>query len=207
MSAHDFQIVLAKLIASPELCEKTIADEAAVFADFILTDREKRRLHAILRQRGISACCSLYRMNRVTPVYAQLSNTSAMLGDDFIPIIEEFWKHLVTTSLQFKEEVLAFGNFLLGKIENGTVSRPYLKEVLLLEITLNELNYIPEGECRLLKFEHDIFSILQSLAAGTLESSKIRKSGTVYKIYMKDQTIEMDELTEQIYAEYWFGLN
>jgi hypothetical protein len=194
VSSHDFQIAITKLIASPQLCMKTLINEEAFFSDFDLTDKEKRRLHSVLRQKGISACCSLYRMNRVTPVYTQLSNTSTLLGDDLIPIIEEFWQYLSATSLQFKEEVLEFGNFLMNKIELGLVKIPYLKEVLQLELAMNELSYLPQGEFRVLRFEHDIFKILQCLAAGTLSTEKIGNSEILYKMYLKNQEIQMDEV-------------
>ena len=191
MSVHDFQIVLAKLIASPQLCRRALADEATVFADYILTEKEKNRLHAVLRQRGMSACCSLYRMNRVTPLYSQLSNTCTLLGDDLVPIIKAFWKHMSETSLQFKEEVLAFGHFLTGS--DSAAQIPYLQEVLQLEIAMNELSYLPEGEVRYLTFEHDIYAILQAIAAGTLHSATIGRSDTTYKMCIIDNEIKMDE--------------
>jgi hypothetical protein len=192
VSSRDFQIAIAKLIASPQLCENVLADEGAFFAEFVLTDRERRRMHSVLRQQGMSACCSLYRMNRITPIYMQLSNTSTLLTDDLIPLMEEFWKYLSNTSLQFKEEVLEFGNFLMNKIETGVVTTPYLKDVLHLEIAMNELSYLTEGEYRILKFEHDIFQVLQCLSAGTLCTAKIEKSNVLYKMYMQNLEIQMD---------------
>ncbi len=192
MSSPDFQIALAKLIASPQLCQKVLIDEEPFFSGFALSEKEKLRLHSVLRQKGISACCSLYRMNRITPVYTQLSNTSALLGDDLVPIIEEFWVLYSDTSLQFKEEVLEFGRFLMNKIENGSVKIPYLKEVLELEMVINELSYMPEGEYRVLKFDHDIFKILLSLQEENLYTGTIEKSDTVYKIYLENQKLQMD---------------
>jgi hypothetical protein len=131
-------------------------------------------------------------MNRATPVYMQLSNTSNLLADDLIPLMEEFWKYLSNTSLQFKEEVLEFGNFLMNKIESGQITMPYLKEVLQLEIAMNELSYLPEGEYRILKFEYDIFQVLQFLSAGTLITAKIEKTDFLYKMYMQNLEIQID---------------
>lgn len=192
MSAHDFQLAFSRLIASPQLCRQAIAAEEDFFTGFNLTEKEKQRLRSVLRQKGISACCSLYRMNRVTPVYSQLSNTCALLGDGLIPLVEEFWRHLAEPSLQFREEVLGFGNFLMDKITNGSISTPYLKEVLQLEIAMNELSYLPEGTCRVLQFEHDIYSILQALAAGNLAGEAIPPSTDEYTMYIRNHTIEMD---------------
>ncbi len=192
MSSPDFQIAIAKLIASPQLCEKVLIDEDSFFSQFVLSEKEKTRLHSVLRQKGISACCSLYRMNRITPVYTQLSNTSTLLGDDLVPIIEEFWVLYSETSLQFKEEVLEFGRFLMNKIESGLLEIPYLKEVLQLEMVINELSYLPEGEYRILKFDLNIFKILQFLSVGSLNNEPIQKSDIVYKIYLQNQKLQMD---------------
>src|SRR5437868_8635604 len=121
MSLPDFQKAFASLIASPALCKAVLADENAFFADYDLTEKEKTRIHSVLRQRGISACCTLYRMNRITPIYTQLSNTSALLGDDFVPLADEFWQQHANTTLQFRDEVSKFGELILQKIEKGIV--------------------------------------------------------------------------------------
>lgn len=194
MSARDFQLAFASLIASPETCCELLTDEASFFDRFDLTEKEKLRLHAIVRQKGISACCSLYRMNRVTPVYSQLSNTCALLKDKLIPLVEEFWRHLTKPSLQFREEVLEFGNFLMNKINAGGISIPYLKEVLRLEIAMNELSYLPEGEYRMLRFEHNIFFVLQALAEEKLEEADVPCSDEEYKMYIRNDRVEMEVL-------------
>jgi len=192
MSARDFQLAFASLIASPQTCCELLTAEGPFFSRFDLSEKEKLRLRAIVRQRGVSACCSLYRMNRVTPVYSQLSNTCALLKDKLIPLIEEFWQYLTKPSLQFREEVLEFGNFLMNKINVGAIGLPYLKEVLQLEIAMNELSYLPEGEYRMLGFEHDIFFILQALAEGKLEEAVVPYSAKRYKMYIKDDRVEME---------------
>ncbi len=192
MNSPDFQIAFAKLISSPQLCAKVLVDEEPFFTTFNLTEKEKMRLHSVIRQKGISACCSLYRMNRVTPVYTQLSNTSQLLGDTLIPLIEEFWIYYSETSLQFKEEVLAFGAFLMSKIENGLPDIPYLKEISQLEIIINELSYLPEGNYRVIKFEHELFDILALLNNGSMDAQQIVRSDTVYKIYMQNQQLQID---------------
>ena len=192
MSSRDFQIALARLIASPQLCERTLVNEEPFFNRYSLCDREKKRLHAVLRQRGISACCSLYRMNRITPIYTQLSNTSLLLNDDLVPLVEEFWLLHADTSLQFREEVSEFGRFLMAKIDQKVVRLPYLKEVLLLEITLNKLSYLPEGELLYIKFDYDIYEILQSLNNGSLKSAIIHPASTLYKLSLRNQKVQME---------------
>jgi len=54
------------------------------------------------------------------------------------------------------------------------------------------LSYLPEGEYRVLKFEHDIFSILQSLSTGRLQETQVPLSEDIYKMYLRDNKIEID---------------
>lgn len=192
MSATDFQLALSRLIAAPQLCEQTLVDEAPFFAGFDLTDREQKRLHAVLRQKGMSTCCSLYRMNRITPLYTQLSNTCTLLGEELVPLVEAFWQQLPDTTLQFKDEVLAFGQFLMDRIARGVLQVPYLKEVLQLEMAINELSYLPEGTSRIVQFDHDIIRILLAVTSGTIRSARIDTSDTSYTICMKEGKLEMD---------------
>ena len=64
--------------------------------------------------------------------------------------------------------------------------------MLQLEMAMNELSYLPEGEYRVLKFEHDIFSILQSLSTGRLQETQVPLSEDIYKMYLRDNKIEID---------------
>lgn len=192
MSSPDFQTALARLIASPAICESFIEENELFFSEYQLNEREKKRLRSVVRQKGMSACCSLYRMNRVTPVYTQLLHTSTLLDDQFVPLVEAFWNSYTDTSLQFREEVMAFGNYLMGKIQNGDIKTSYLKEILQLEMAVNELNYLPQGEVRFLQFEYNIGSILYYLNVGNLEGIAIDPATETYKIYLKDNQIQVD---------------
>jgi hypothetical protein len=192
MSLVDFQIALSKLIASPKLSMQALHDEQFFFDQYDLSDKEKNRLHVVLRQKGFSACCSLYRMNRITPLYTQLSNTSFLLGDELVPLVEEFWDFFTETSLQFKEEVLSFGHFLFKKIDEGKLNVSYLKDILKLELAMNELSYAPEGEVRILKFEYDIFEILKQTVEKKLGSDPIAHSNDVYQLYLSDHQLQME---------------
>jgi hypothetical protein len=192
MSSPDFQLALAQLIASPQHCVGALDDEAAFFAGYTLNEREQRRLRSVLRQEGLSACCTLYRMNRVTPIYMQLLNTCTVLGGEFIGLLEAFWSSHAATNMQFRDEVMAFGNFLSGKIRRGDLTIPYLPEILDLELALNELSYLPEGEHRVLKPGFDIFRILQLLDAGTLRQNIIEPTQLAYKIYLENNQLQIE---------------
>jgi hypothetical protein len=133
-------------------------------------------------------------MNRITPIYTQLANTSVLLGDDLVPMADEFWQQHADSSLQFREEVLKFGNFLIQKIEGGIIKTPHLKDVLLLEMAINELSYLPEGELKILKFEHDIYQIMLAINNGILKDEIIESSNAIYKIYMQNKNLRIDTL-------------
>jgi len=47
MSARDFQLAFAGLIASPETCYKALSAEEVFFAGFDLTEKEKSRLKCL----------------------------------------------------------------------------------------------------------------------------------------------------------------
>ncbi|HTJ12189.1 MAG TPA: hypothetical protein VL547_09195 [Dinghuibacter sp.] len=188
MSAHDFQLAMGNLIASPALCRSLLSDGAPVLSAFDLSPRELSRLLAVVhQQKGMSACCTLYRMNRITPLYGQLSNSCMLLGDRLAPLVEAFWSEMRDTTMQFKHEVLAFGQFLLRQPPDI----PYLRDVLTLELAMNELSYAA-GE-RYLRFDHDIFSLLAALRSGTLESADIAPSSTRYRLYIREHEITMEE--------------
>lgn len=192
MSLPDFQRALARLIAAPEVCEETIIDDAPFFAGYDLTEREKTRLRSVLRQKGISACCSLYRMNRITPVYTQLSNSAILLGDAFVPLVTAFWRQLPDTTLQFRDEVLLFGNYLHEQLATGALVLPYLKEVLQLELAINGLSYLPGDGAQLLCFDHDITGILQCLREGTLGQTAIPSSSQQYRLSMAGGELQLE---------------
>ncbi len=194
MSLHNFQLAFAKLVASPQLCVAVREDGSSFFSGFDLNEKEISRLRSVVNQKGMQACCNLYRMNRVTPLYTQLSNTCTMLEERLMPEVEAFWNHYKDTSLQFREEVLAFGEFLMNRIDDGIVQIPYLKDILNFEIAINALSYLPEGHQRFVRFEYDIYRLLYLLSIGKLHESSIERSNTLYKLYLVERVLQMEEV-------------
>jgi hypothetical protein len=91
MSVASFQQALCDLIASPVLCKALRAAPDDVMAGYELSPRERTRLVEAVWQRGMSTNCSLYRSNRVTPLYTMLNATCRSLGDQFAPLLDAFW--------------------------------------------------------------------------------------------------------------------
>lgn len=87
----DFQQALADLVASPPLCNAVRGDETVLAQRYSLTERERARLQAIARHRGMQAACSVYRMNRITPLMMDLRVTLLALGERLPDLCSRYW--------------------------------------------------------------------------------------------------------------------
>ena len=136
-----FQKALCDLVASPDLCILLREAPDEVLARYELTARDRRRLVDVVQQRGMVVNCSLYRANRLSPIYNLMPHTCFLLGNALMDEATEFWKDFEETRLQFDEEVEKFGEFLRQRIELGLLQDPFLAEVLEYELALNELRF------------------------------------------------------------------
>ncbi len=182
MSLRGFQQALCDLIASPELCLSLRRGEEGALGGFDLTDRERRRLEAVVRQRGMSVNCTLYRANRITPLYLLMPRSCLLLGDDLSDVVSEFWL-AEATDMQFGPEVERFARFLRDRVDSGSLDNSYLPEMLDFELALNSLRFAPRRRLlaelarrevtgsweanplqRVVRFEHDPDLLLETLA-------------------------------------------
>jgi hypothetical protein len=143
MSLREFQRAMSDLIASPGLCLRLREEPERVLATYTLTAREQRRLTTVVSQRGMSVNCSLYRVNRVTPIYTLLPLTCRLLGDAMRAEMEAFWSDYRETDLLYRGEVQRFGEFLRGRLERERGANQLLADVLEFELALNELRFLP----------------------------------------------------------------
>jgi hypothetical protein len=164
MSMQGFQKALCDLVASPDLCILLRESPEEVLARYELTARDRRRLVDVVQQRGMAVNCSLYRANRLSPIYNLMPHTCFLLGDALMDEATEFWKDFEETRIQFNEEVEKFGDFLRRRIELGLLQGTVLAEVLEYELALNELRYSQRLE---------ILSHLQHREAAFDQSSRI----------------------------------
>jgi hypothetical protein len=182
-----FQRAFCDLIASPDLCVRLRRDPDAVLSTYDLSDRERRRLVAVARQRGMSVNCTLYRVNRVTPIYTLLPRTCALLGDRLPDLLHAFWRQS-ETDLQYGPELERFARFVRDRLQAGQIEDPLLREVLDFELAWNALRYVPrrrileerEGATpagsdgraalsplmRVVRFEHDPVEVFRMLGDG-----------------------------------------
>lgn len=141
MSLPSFQRALFDLIANPALCMQAKESPGILSEKYDLTPKEFNRLHTVIRQKGMSTNCTLYRINRVTPLYTLMPYTCKLLGDHLLPLLIAFWETNGRTNLQFKDEVILFSDYLQQEIIKGAVCIPFLEEILDFESKINELRY------------------------------------------------------------------
>jgi hypothetical protein len=63
--------------------------------------RERKRLEVVW-QRGMSTNCTLCRSNRITPIYTLLNYMCLPLGDQFGPLIDQFWIRKIIKTVSSK---------------------------------------------------------------------------------------------------------
>lgn len=160
-----FQKAMCDLVASPELCVLLREAPDQVLQRYELSPRDQRRLVSAVWQRGMVVNCSLYRANRMTPLYNLLPHTCFLLDDALMREATEFWKDFEETRLQFKDEVVKFGDFLKRRIALGLLRNEMLAEVLEYELAVNEFRFAS----RL-----DILSRLTASEIAPDESARIR---------------------------------
>jgi len=158
-----YQQALCDLVASPSLCLRVRADAATLDA-YDLTDRERRRLSTVVAQPGMSTSCTLYRVNRITPLYSYLPLTCALLGDDLIVEAERYWSQGKPGDLQFGPETQRFAQFLRDRFAAGALASPYVGEVLELELAANALRWGADPPRRTVRFAHEPEPLLAALA-------------------------------------------
>jgi len=146
MTMEAFQQAMCDLVASPDLCLTLIETPEEVLGRYDLSERDRRRLVEVVQQPGMLVNCSLYRANRLSPIYNLVPRTCFLLGKSLLEEASEFWKEFKETRLQFHEEVQRFGDFLRRRIELGALRNPLLAEVLEYELALNEFRYFPRVE-------------------------------------------------------------
>ncbi|MBO9731878.1 MAG: hypothetical protein J7623_24770 [Chitinophaga sp.] len=208
MSLLSFQKALTDLIASPQLCLQMRTNPADILPRYDLTDREKARLQAVVHQPGMSVSCTLYRVNRITPIYTMLPYTCFLLGPALVSQAETFWQVQQKSDLQFKREITLFGEFLLQQIDAGILINPYLREIVAMELAINELNFLPREALlnaplneqgihplvRFIPFDHSPEVLLTALASMQQPSIVLQKDAYWLVIDHREEEISFSTL-------------
>jgi len=141
MTMQQFQRALCDMIASPLLCRLVRARGDETLVQYELSPRERRRIASVARQRGMETCCTLYRSNRITPIYTLLPLTCFLLGESLASEVELFWRSSRDTTLQFQHEVERFGRFLRERMDTGAIHGEYLREVTDFEVAFIRMSF------------------------------------------------------------------
>lgn len=183
MSLLGYQQALCELVASPRFCLAVRRDPSSL-DPYDLTERERARLASVVTQRGMSTSCTLYRVNRIAPVFSYLPLTCAVLGDELIHEAERHWEAGKPPNLQFESETVRFTNYLKDRLEAGGIENPYLEEVLLLELAAHALASGADPPRRTVRFRHDPVALLALLAD--------RRQPAVDEVELGEYLVELD---------------
>lgn len=115
----EFQQALADLTADPELCRAVRRDADTLQARYALSARETARLLAIVNHPGMSAACTVYRMNRLSPLAMNLRDTLHALGPQLGPTLSAYWQAHPRGHPHFQLESERFCQFLLQRVADG----------------------------------------------------------------------------------------
>jgi hypothetical protein len=146
MSLVEFQRALSDLAASPELCRALRADAGPVLDRWQLTELERERVAAAIRHPGWVVNCTLWRANRLGPIYTLLSRSCFLLGDRFRDEVDRFWAMHPRPDFMTRREVPRFAGFLRDRLAAGGIDDPYLGEVLRFELAYFELGLLPRRQ-------------------------------------------------------------
>lgn len=172
MSLRAFQQALAELVTSDAMCVAVVEDAAGALVRYDLTERECRRLAFMAAQRGMRLNHLLHRANRAAPVFSLLPLTCFLLDRQLRPELEQFWA-TVRGDARFDVEVLAFGDFVAGRLASGELAVAGLQDALVFEMSSLRLQLLdadtgvsrgPLSGIRVVRFRHDPLPLLERLA-------------------------------------------
>lgn len=193
MSLLGYQQALCDLIASPASCLRLRDGDASVLDGYDLDGRDRRRLEAVVAQRGMSTTCTLYRVNRITPIFTLLPLTCFLLGDGLIAEAEKFWEQTGGTDLQFSPEADRFAAFVRRRVEEGSIDNPYVEEVMELELALNRVAFAARRsrEETRIPFRHDPVALLGPLSRRQLPVTPPEQGEFVVVVDVSEHDVEL----------------
>ena len=162
MSIAEFQRAFADLVAHPEQVLGVRDGDAAILGAYDLSARERERLEILARDEGMSVNCSLYRVNRLIPVYSVLPHTCRLLGDRLMGELDGFWSASRHATLQYRWESWRFGLWLQERIAHGQLPGGPVEDAIRLELAMFDAQAAgdPRERRRLVRLRHDPHALL-----------------------------------------------
>ena len=119
----EFQQAMADIVASPALCNAVRENDAVLAGRYVLSERERLRLVALARDRGMQAACSVYRMNRITPLAINLRATLHALAERLPGLVTLYWQAHPRGHTHFYIEADRFCRWLMERPEGRDDAR------------------------------------------------------------------------------------
>lgn len=142
MSLLGFQLALADISASVEMCARVAADPDAALAGYELTPLERRRIEFAAGQKGMRVNVALYRYNRIITLVTVLPGTLHLLGGEGRAVADEFWAQ-GGPDRNMRREAQRFAAFVRRALDVGRLASPYLREVVDFEMARYEVAMAP----------------------------------------------------------------
>jgi hypothetical protein len=143
VALKDFQRAFADLASSPDRCLAARENPEKALASYDLTSVERRRLAAMVRDSAMSVNCTLYRVNRLTPIYSVLPLTCSYLGDRLGSELDLFWASFDDATLQYGKEARRFGDWVLSRIAAGQIAGGPIEDAIRFELAVFEVRTAP----------------------------------------------------------------
>jgi hypothetical protein len=143
VSLTDFQRAFSDLIASPRLVLRARSEPAAALAGYDLTERERQRLAAMCASEAMEINCTLYRVNRLTPIYSVLSRTCHLLGPALASELLAFWEVEHDATLQFHRQSVRFAEWLRERRHTAALPGGPWEDALRFELAVFEARTAP----------------------------------------------------------------
>ena len=166
MSLLGFQRALADLVASPGFCMEAIQSPETTLNPYELSDQERARLTAMVRDPLMATNCALYRANRMTPIFMFFPRTCRLLGQTLRQELDAFWSAERAVDLQYVGETERFARFVKKRARLGLLRSHYLEEIVDYETAAMELRFANrdiEPLIRFVHFSHDPSRLLDLL--------------------------------------------
>jgi len=116
-----FQKAFADLTASPGLVMQVRENPDLLRDRYELSEREVRRLAAMVNDPGMECNCVLYRASRITPIAVHLPRLTKVLAKDLGPLLSEYWTRYTHTNINFLFDSYRFCEFVKEKIDGGFI--------------------------------------------------------------------------------------
>ena len=220
LTLRAFEHALSELVASPASCLAVRAGGDDFFRRFDLSDKEKKRLMEVVWQKGMSVSCSIYRSNRITPLYTFLHFACLLLADGLKTEVDQYWASADAPDLQFKPEVERFGRFLKSRIVTNAITNPFLDEVLDYELAVNALQFISRQKIlaqiqsarsrpepgplqlnpliRIVRFRHEPFELLKYLGQEQVPPGEVPSGEFFIVLDAAEEQIQLKQLDNQL---------